>query len=166
VEVKTPAPGTLKLTVTIMVCPAAIEDALHVMVPPLPTAGPVQEPADVVTELKGKPAGNVAVKMVAFAGEFCAFLICHVIVSAVVGPDVGPPFCGDPVTCRSVVVGGGGIVVLKLKVLFKGDGSGRGLPAASFALTVAVSVMDEVTFRITVTVALPFTTIPPRLHCN
>lgn len=88
-----------------MVCPPATEAALQVMVPPLPTAGPVQDPVDVETELNGNPAGNVAVKTTELAGEFCAFLICQVMVSVVVGPDVGPPFCGEPVTCRSVVVG-------------------------------------------------------------
>lgn len=98
VEVKLPAPGTLKFMVTIMVCPAATEAALQVIVPALPTAGAVQDPLEVVRELKGKPAGNVAVKIVALAGEFCAFLICQVIVSVTAGPDVGPPFWGDPVT--------------------------------------------------------------------
>ena len=98
VEVKLPAPGTLKFTVTIMVCPAATEAALQVIVPALPTAGVMQDPVEAVRELKGKPAGNVAVKIVALAGEFCAFLICQVIVSVIAGPDVGPPFWGDPVT--------------------------------------------------------------------
>jgi len=78
VELKMPGPGTLTLIVTIMVCPAATEAALQVMVPVAPTGGPVQDPAEVETELKGNPAGNVAVKITAFAGAFCAFLICQV----------------------------------------------------------------------------------------
>ncbi len=136
-----PGPGTLKVTVTIMAVPAAIVGALQVMVPPLPTAGAVQLPVLVVNEINGRPAGNVAVKTTAFAGWFCAFLICQVMVSVVVGPEVGPPFWGDPPTCRSVVVCGCARLVFKLNVLFAGAGSGTGLPAASLALTVAVSVM-------------------------
>ena len=64
------------------------------------------------------------------------------------------------------MVGGGVIEVLKLAVLFTGEGSGTGLPPASLALTVAVLVMAAVTFKVIVTVALPPTTIPPRLHWN
>ncbi len=98
VELKLPAPGTLKFTVTIMVCPPAMVDALHEMVPPLPGAGAVHEPVELESELKGSPAGNDAVKTTELAGAFCAFLICQVIVSVVVAPLVGPPFSGDPVT--------------------------------------------------------------------
>ena len=72
--------------------------ALQVIVPPVPGAGAVQEPVELESELKGSPAGNDAVKTTELAGAFCAFLICQVIVSVVVGPLVGPPFSGDPVT--------------------------------------------------------------------
>lgn len=149
-----------------MACPAATVAVLQVIVPPLPTGGAVQLPEEVETELNGNPAGSVAVKATAFAGAFCALRICHVMLSVMVGPEVGPPFCGEPVTCRSVVVGGGVMVVLKLAVLFTGTGSVTGLPAASLAPTVAVLVMDAVKFNTTVTVAVPFTTMPPRLHWN
>jgi hypothetical protein len=98
VELNEPAAGTAKFITTIMVCPAEIVSALQVIVPPLPGAGAVQEPVDVESELNGSPAGKEAVKRTAFAGAFCAFLICQVMVSVVVGPAVGPPFCGDPVT--------------------------------------------------------------------
>ena len=149
-----------------MACPAANVGAVQVMVPPLPAGGAEQVPAEVVRELKGNPAGRVAVNITAFAGAFCAFLICHVMESVVVAPDVGPPFCGEPVTCRSVVVGGAVMAVFKLAVLFTGDGSASGLPPASFATTVTVFVIDEVRFRTTVTVALLFTVMPPMLHWN
>lgn len=66
----------------------------------------------------------------------------------------------------SVVVGGGAIDVLKLAVLFTGEGSVSGLPDASFALTVAVLVIADVTFKTTVSVAPPPATIPPMLHWN
>lgn len=161
-----PAAGTLKFTVTIMACPAATVDAVQVMVPPLPTGGAEHAPVEVERELKGKPAGKVAVNITAFAGAFWAFLICQVIASVVVGPDVGPPFCGDPVTCKSVVVGGAAIAVFRLAVLLTGDGSVSGLPPASFATTVTVFVIEEVRFKTTVTVAVPFTTMPPILHWN
>src|SRR5579859_4998977 len=138
-----------------MVCPAEIVSALQVIVPPLPTAGALQEPVEVESELNGNPAGRDAVKTTELAGAFCAFLICQVIVSVVVGPLVGPPFSGDPVTCRSVVVGGGAMDVLKFAVLFTGEGSVKGFPEASLAFTVAVLVIAEVTFRTTVSVALP-----------
>jgi hypothetical protein len=98
VELNEPVPGTLKFIVTIMVCPAEIVSALQVIVPPLPTGGAVHTPIEVESELNGNPAGNDAVKTTELAGEFWAFLICHVMVSVVVGPAVGPPFCGDPVT--------------------------------------------------------------------
>lgn len=166
VELRVPAPGTLKFTVTIMVVPLAIVDALQTMVPPLPTAGAVQVPMLVETELNGRPVGNVAVKTTALAGWFCAFLTCQVMVSVVVGPEVGPPFCGDPVTCRSVVVGGCASAVFKLNVLFAGAGSETGFPFASLAFTVAVLVIAAVTFSVTVTVALPPETMDPRLHWN
>lgn len=164
VELNEPVPGTLKLMVTIMVCPAGIVPALQVTVPPLPTAGAVQEPIEVESELNGNPAGRDAVNTTTLAGAFCAFLICQVIVSVVVGPAVGPPFCGDPVTWRSVVVGGSAIAVLKFAVLFTGEGSVNGFPEASFAFTVAVLVIAEVTFRTTVSVALPPTSMEPMLH--
>src|SRR5262249_43988445 len=86
------------------------------------------------------------------------------MVSVVAGPEVGPPLSGDPVTCRSVAVSGAAMAVFRLNVLFTGEGSGTGLPAASLALTVAVLVMAVVTFRTTVTVAAPFTVMLPRLH--
>lgn len=63
-------------------------------------------------------------------------------------------------------MGGAVIDVLKLALLFTGEGSVRGFPDASFALTVAVLVMAEVTFRTTVSVALLPTVMPPMLHCN
>lgn len=166
VEVKAPAAGTPTFTVIIMVCPAATVVALHVMVPALPTAGVLQLPVEVESVLNGSPAGNVSVKITAFAAWFCAFLICQVKVSVVVGPEAGPPFCAEPVTCKSVVVDGAVIAVLNVAVLFTGTGSGKGFPAASFAFTVAVLVIADVTLKITVTVALPPETIPPRLHWN
>jgi hypothetical protein len=98
VELNEPVSGTLKFIVTIMVCPAEIVSALQVIVPPLPTGSAVHKPVEVESELKGSPAGNDAVKTTELAGAFCAFLICQVIVSVVVGPLVGPPFRGDPVT--------------------------------------------------------------------
>jgi hypothetical protein len=58
------------------------------------------------------------------------------------------------------------MAVLKLAVLFTGDGSGTGFPPASLALTLAVLVIAAVTLSTIVTVALPPTTIPPRLHWN
>ena len=64
------------------------------------------------------------------------------------------------------MVGGAVIAVLNVAVLLTGDGSGSGLPAASFAAAVAVFVIAAVMFSITVTVALPPATIPPRLHWN
>src|SRR5579871_5326989 len=101
-----------------MACPEANVGAVQVIVPPLPAGGAEQVPAEVVRELKGNPAGRVAVNITALAGAFCAFLICHVMESVVVAPDVGPPFCGEPVTCRSVVVGGAVMAVVRLAVLF------------------------------------------------
>jgi hypothetical protein len=98
VVLKLPGPGTFTVTVTMMACPEAIDAAVQVTVPPLPTAGAVQVPALVVKEANGNPAGNVAVNTTALAAWFCAFLICQVKVSVVAGPDVGPPFCGEPVT--------------------------------------------------------------------
>src|ERR1700757_921843 len=88
------------------------------------------------------------------------------MVSVVFAPEVGPPFCGDPVTCRSVVVGGCASAVFRLNVLFAGAVSGTGFPAASLAFTVAVLVMAAVTFSVIVTVALAPTVIEPRLHWN
>lgn len=97
-ELRVPAAGTLKLTVTIMVWLAGKVESAQVMVPPLPCGGPEHAPSEVETELNGSPAGRVAVNTTEFACWFCAFLICHVMVSVVVGPEVGPPFCGEPVT--------------------------------------------------------------------
>ena len=58
----------------------------------------IQKAIDKALYANGNPAGSVTVNTTKFAAWFCAFLICHVNVSVVVGPDVGPPFCGDPVT--------------------------------------------------------------------
>lgn len=51
-------------------------------------------------------------------------------------------------------------------MLFIGEGSVSGFPDASFAPTVAVLVMAEVTFRTTVSVAPLPATIGPMLHWN
>src|SRR5262249_13973373 len=66
VELKMPGAGTLKLTVTIMVCPAATVEALQMMAPPPPTGGVVHAPAEAEKELKGNPGGSVAMKTTAF----------------------------------------------------------------------------------------------------
>ena len=124
-----PAAVTATPTVTIIVWPPPRLAALQVTVPAMPPKGATQVPRFVLTESTGSDGGNVVVKTTPVAAKLRLSLTCHVNVS--VEPTAGPPFWADPVTCISVVLGGGPTVVINVAELFSGLGSRSGFPAES-----------------------------------
>ena len=91
-----PAAATLETTVTTIVCPPPIVDAVQVMVPEEPGTGPWQEPIVVLTDTNANEVGSVVVKLTRLAAVLWLSLICQVNVSRLLTD--GPPFCAAPVT--------------------------------------------------------------------
>lgn len=91
-----PAAATVETTVTTIVWPPPIVEAVQVMVPEVPTAGPWQLPIVLLADANVSEGGSVVLNVTRSAAVLRLSLICQVNVSRL--PTAGPPFDAAPVT--------------------------------------------------------------------